>query len=165
MISKTSPALMIDKHDVEQLLLKWAEVPQWIKAHISTRRPPHRYEGELTIEDENLVFRGRDIKEGKDFEEVIPLDSIIEVFFDFNEHLKVSTDPSFGIGGPVPLAVCYESQAGQQTAYLNTCLNQYPIHMLNSNEEWYETLKDIIDHNTQRELRRERYVGRVLVAT
>jgi len=56
MISRSSPALMIKKDDIEQLLLAWSNVPQWVKAHISTRYPPHRYEGDLTIEGECLVF-------------------------------------------------------------------------------------------------------------
>jgi len=155
MISKSSPALMIKQDDVEQLLVEWANVPEWIRSHISTRRPPHRYEGDLAIENDYLVFRGRDIKEGKDFEEVIPLDSVIDVFFDFDEHLKLSTDPSFGIGGPVPLAVRYQSHSGEQTAYFNTCVSYYPFHIVNVNEEWYETLKYIIDHTERGELRKE----------
>ena len=43
-----------------------------------------------------MVFRGRDIKEGEDFEEVIPFDSIMDVFFDFDKHLKGNTDPDGG---------------------------------------------------------------------
>ena len=105
MISKISPAMMIKKGDIEQLLLEWSSVPRWVKAHISTKSPPHRYEGDLAIEDKCLVVRGRDIKEGKDFKEVIPLDSIIDVVFNCDKHLKGSVDPSFGIGGPVPLVV------------------------------------------------------------
>ncbi len=69
MISKSSPALMIKKDDIGQILLEWSNVPQWVKAHISTGYPLHRYEGDLVIEGGYLVFRGRDIKEGKDYEE------------------------------------------------------------------------------------------------
>ncbi len=69
----------------------------------------------LVIAGEYLYFWGRDIKEDKDFEEVIPLDSIIEVFFDFDKHLKSNMDSSFGIGGPVPLVVHYQANSGEQT--------------------------------------------------
>ncbi len=64
MLSKISPALMIKKDDMEQLLPEWSDTPQWVRAHVSTKYPPHRYEGDLSIVGECLVFRGRDIKEG-----------------------------------------------------------------------------------------------------
>ncbi len=162
MISKISPALMIKKDDIEQLLLEWSSVPQWVRAHVSTRYPTHRYEGDLAIEVECLVFRGRDVKEGKDLQEIIPLDSIIEVFLDCDEHLKGSIDPSFGIGGPVPFIIRYQSEGGEQVAYFNTYLNHYPIHIINGNRKWYETLKDITSHTSPRESRKER--EKVLVA-
>ncbi len=88
MITKISPALMIKKEDIGELLLEWSSVPQWVKAHTSTKLPLHRYEGELAIEGQRLAFRGRDIKEGKDFEELIPLDKITKVSLEFDEHLK-----------------------------------------------------------------------------
>ena len=161
MMNEISPALMIKKDDIEHLLLEWSNVPQWVRAHVSTRYPPHRYEGDLSIEGECLVFRGRDVKEGKDFQEIIPLDSIIEVFLDCDEHLKGSIDPSFGIGGPVPFVVRYQSKGGEQTAYFNTYLDHYPIHVLSGNRRWYETLEDIISHTARRELKVEK--DRVLV--
>ena len=148
----SSPALMIKKDDIEQILLEWSNVPQWVKAHISTRCPLHRYEGDLTIEGDYLVFRGRDIKEGKDYEEAIRLDSIIDVLFDFDNHLQGNIDLSFGIGGPVPCAVRYHSDGREQTAYFNTYFNHYPIHILNANRKWYEMLKGITSHNSQRRL-------------
>jgi len=107
------------------------------------------------------VLRGRDIKEGKNFEEVIPLDSIIDVFLDCDEHLKGSIDPSFGIGGPVPFVVRYQSEGREQTAYFNTYRSHYPIHIVNGNRKWYETLEDITSHATRRELKVEK--DRVLV--
>ncbi len=162
MIDKISPALMIKKDDIEELLSEWSNVSPWVKAHISTRYPPHRYEGDLAIEGEYLVFRGRDIKEGQDFEELIPLDSIVDVFFDFDKHLEGNTDPSFGIGGPVPFVVRYQSQTGEQTTYFNIYHSHYPIHVVNGNRDWYETLKDITSHTSRRESRKER--ARVLVA-
>jgi hypothetical protein len=156
MIGKTSPALMIKNDDIEQLLLEWSRIPQWVKAHISIKYPPHRYEGDLAIESECLVFRGRDIKDGKDFSEEIPLDSIIDVVFDCDNHLQVSADLSFGIGGPVPLVVRYQSKGEEQTAYFNTYLSHYPIHILNGNRKWYETLKDITSHTSRRKLKVEK---------
>ncbi len=133
----------------------------WVRAHISTRYPPHRYEGDLAIEGEYLVFRGRDIKESRNFEEVIPLDSIIDVFLDCDEHLKGSIDPSFGIGGPVPFVVRYQSEGREQIAYFNTYLSHYPIHIANGNRRWYETLEGITGHTSRQGLKVKR--DRVLV--
>ena len=154
MISRISPAMMIKQEDIDQLLLEWSSVPQWVKAHISIKCPPHRYEGDLAIEGEHLVFRGRDIKEGKDFEEVIPLDSIIGVFFDFDKHLKGSIDPSFGIGGPVPFVVRYQTKGREQTAYFNTTLTNYPGQVASRNREWYETLENIVNNTAQWQLKK-----------
>ncbi|MFC1978336.1 hypothetical protein ACFLWS_08805 [Chloroflexota bacterium] len=162
MVDKVSPALMIKKDDVEQLLSEWSNVSPWVKAHILTRCPLYRYKGDLAIEDECLVFRGRDIMERKDFEEVIPLDSIIEVLLDCDEHLKSGVGTLFGIGGSVPLAVCYQGKGTEQTAYFNTYRNHYPVHIINGNREWYETLKDITSHTSRRELKGEK--DRALVA-
>jgi len=148
MTSKTS-AVMIKKDDMEQLLREWSNVSQWLKAHISTKSPPHRYEGDLAIEGQCLVFRGRDIKEVRDFEEVIPLDRIIEVLLAFDERLKGSIDFSFGIGGPAPLIVRYQSESREQVAYFNTSLSNYPVHIANRNREWYETLDDIVNDTLQ----------------
>ena len=71
-------------------------------------------------------------------------------------------DPSFGIGGPVPFVVRYQSKGGQQTAYFNTYLSHYPIHIVNGNRKWYDTLKDITSHTPRRELKVEK--DRVLAA-
>lgn len=157
MISKISPALMIKEDDIEQLLSEWFNVPQWVKAHISTRYPPHRYEGDLATEGDYLVFQGRDIKKGKDYEELIPLDSIVDVFFDFDKHLKGSIDPSFGIGGPVPFVVRYQSKDREQTAYFNTYLSHCPIQIINGNRKWYEMLDEIVTRYRQLKLEEMRH--------
>lgn len=162
MISKISPALMIKKDDIEQLLLEWSNVSQWVKTHVSLRYPIHRYEGDLAIEDQCLVFRGHDVKEGKDFEELIPLNEITGVSLGFDEHLKDSINPSFGIGGPLPFIVRYQSEGREQTAYFNTYLSHYPIHIRNGNRVWYETLEAVTNHTSQREPKIEK--DRVLVA-
>ena len=107
-ISKTSPALMITEEDIRQLLIDWRSVPAWIKAQVSARQPAYRYQGELMIQGEILVFAGRDIKEGKEFILEIPLASITDVGLRFSEQLKASIHPTFGIGGSIPFAVQYQ---------------------------------------------------------
>ena len=153
MISKTS-AMMIKKDDIEQLLQEWSSVPQWVKAHVSTKSPPHRYEGELSIEGQCLVFQGRDVKEDRGFEEVIPFDSVTEVFLAFDERLHGSIDLSFGIGGPAPFIVRYEGKNGEQTAYFNTTLTNYPGQVASRNREWYETLENIVNNPSHWQLKK-----------
>ncbi len=144
MVTRRSNVVMITEEDVEQLLYQWAIVPEWIKAHVSARCPAHRYEGELMIGDEKLVFSGRDIKAGEDFKLEIPFDGITDVYLGFSQDLKTSTDPAFGIGGPVPFAVCYQDNGRSQTIYFNTSFNNYLAHGETTNRKWYETLDEIV---------------------
>jgi len=143
MITKRSNVMMILEEDVKQLVYEWAIVPEWIKAHVSARCPAHRYEGELMI-DEELVFSGRDIKAGKDFKLEIPFDDITDVSLGFSENLKSSTDPAFGIGGPMPFVVRYQDNGKSQTVYFNTSFNNYLAHGDRTNRKWYETLDEIV---------------------
>ena len=50
MVNNKSNVLMITEEDIEQLLIEWANVPVWIKAHVSAKYPAHRYEGGLMKE-------------------------------------------------------------------------------------------------------------------
>jgi len=151
MIARKSPALMIKETDIDQLLLEWCHVTHWVRAHISQRRPAHRYEGDLLLEDQRLVFRGRDLKDGKNYEEIVALDRIISVYPGFSKLLEGSSQPSFGIGGQVPLVVRYHSDAGEQTAYLHVCHDHYPLHLASGNLDWYEALRDAIHTAPQRQ--------------
>ena len=143
-ISKTSPALMITEEDITQLLSDWRSVPVWIKDHVSTRQPVHRYEGELLIEGETLVFIGHDIKENKDFYLEIPLSSVNDIGLRFSEQLKASIDRAFGIGGPVPFVVQYQHDGRSETLYFNTSFKSCFAHTEGNNRHWYETLYEIL---------------------
>ena len=147
---KRSGVLMITEADIEELLFEWYHVPAWIKAHVSSRCPPHRYAGELSLEDENLAFRGRDIKESKSCRLEIPLASITRVAFGFSEQLKANIDPSFGTGGPAPFAVWYRDGSQEHTLYFNTSFSKFLIDRASRNREWYETLCDVVTYRRQK---------------
>ena len=150
MANKVSPALMIKAEDIEALLSEWLSVPEWVKAHVSTRFPPHRYRGELALEERGLVFQGTDLREGKAYQEMIPFSKIREVSLEFDETLKQSLERSFGIIGPVPLTVVYERNDREQTAYFNTNFNRYPTPSNYPNQEWYYLLKvKLVTHHNQ----------------
>lgn len=144
MVNNRTSAVMITEEDIEQLLAEWNNVPAWIKMHVSTRCPAHRYEGQLLVDDENLVFRGRDMKEGKYFELEIPLDTITDVNVGFSKEVQASIDPAFGTGGPVPFVVRYQDNDIRQTIYFNTCADNYPPHISVNNLKWYEMLDEMI---------------------
>jgi len=137
--NKTSPSLMIKASDIGELAAAWQNVPAWVKAHTLPGLPPHRYRGELAIEESGLIFRGTDVKEGKDYEEFIPFGNIKEVFLETVERLKRSFD-AFP-GGALPLAITYERNHRPETVYLHTDFNRYPTPRNYPNQEWYDLLK------------------------
>lgn len=144
MITKRSNVLMITEEDIKQLVYEWAIIPEWIKSHLSASCPAHRYEGELVLYNETLAFSGRDIKAGRDFVLEVPFNDIIDVSLSFNENLKSSTDPAFGIGGPAPFVVRYQDNGNNRTVYFNTSFNNYLAHGDRTNHKWYETLDETV---------------------
>ena len=145
MIIKRSNVLMISEDDIRQLIYEWAIVPDWIKVHVSAKHPAHRYEGELSLYDHNLIFYGQDIKLGKDYELEISLGYIVDVSLNFSELLKSSADPAFGIGGPIPFVVRYEDNQGTRAIYFNTNFNNYITKGDKTNQKWCEEVKKAID--------------------
>lgn len=153
MISKTL-AVMIKIDSVAHLGGESFSSSQWGAPGILTQCPPNRYEGELVIDGQSLVFRGRDVRAGKFCEEVIPLGRIIEISLAFDERLKDSMNPSSGIGGSVPFAVRYQGDGREQIACFNTYLNHlayfnpylshHSLRITNRNRDWYETLMNRI---------------------
>jgi len=155
-----SPAMMIAEEDTEELVREWDNVPEWIKAHVKAKYPAHRYEGEIASDGDCLVFCGRDIKEGKDYELKIPFDSIKEVYLGFSNYLKLGIDLAFGMGGPAPLAVHYRDGDWERTAYFNTGFDHYIPHVTMNNRLWCERLNNIIER-WRKPARRDR---RILMA-
>ena len=147
MINSRSNALMITEEDIEQLFSQWDNVPAWVKAHVSAKCPAHRYEGELLLDSESLVFSGRDIKEGNCFELKIPFGVINNVTIGFSEDLKASLDLAFGIGGPVPFAVSHQDNGRSGTVCFNTTSDNYLPHQHINNIRWYEMLSAIVAGN------------------
>jgi len=141
-------AVMIDNKDVEQLLAEWDKVPTWIKIHVSVKQPAHRCEGQLSLQDETLVFRGRDMKEGRDSLLEIPLEVITEVNMGFDEEVEARIAFDFGGGEFEPLAVDYQDNGVKHTVYFNTCPDNYQPHINFQNRKWYQMLERMISRNT-----------------
>ena len=150
MVRQKTNATMIMEEDIESLLAEWEKVPGWVKVHVSAKRPAHRYEGQLVMDDESLFFVGRDMKEGKPFELEIPLEAIGDVGLGFDDRMQASIDPVFGNGGPVPFVVGFSGDGHTRRAFFSTCADNYPAHMNVNNVKWYEMLDGIL-------AKRERY--------
>ncbi len=161
MVSNRINAVMIDKEDIEQLLAEWENIPTWIKIHVSVKQPAHRCEGQLLLQDKNLVFCGRDMKEGRDFQLEIPLDAITDINMGFDEEVVARIAFEFGTGGFEPFAVRYQDNGENHTIYFNTCPDNYQPHMNFNNRKWCRMLEEIITGNRTPEPVRTRH--RVLV--
>ena len=147
MVSNKTNAVMINKEDIEQLLVEWNKVPTWIKIHVSVRQPAHRCEGQLFLQDETLVFRGRDMKEGRDYLLEIPLEAITEVKmgFDGEEGVRIAFD--FGTAGFEPFGVRYQVHGENHTVYFNIYPDNYPPHINFNNRKWCQMLEKMITGN------------------
>jgi len=66
MVNNVANVLMTTEKDIEQLITEWVNVLGWIKTHFPIKCLTHRYEGELMINGESLVFNGRDVRDEKD---------------------------------------------------------------------------------------------------
>jgi hypothetical protein len=150
MVENRTNVVMITEEDIGQLPNEWDNVPSWLKTHLTAKCRAHRYEGELRLENENLVFGGRDIGEGKRFELEIPFDRITDVCVGFSEDLMTNADPVFNIGGSAPFAVRYRDNGKDKTVYFNTCSDNYPPHMYVNNIRWYEELMEIVARHMNR---------------
>jgi len=144
MVREKTNATIIMEEDIEALLAEWDRVPTWIKIHLSSKHPAHRYEGQLVLEDECLFFEGRDMKEGKRFEMELPLDSITGVELGFSERMQMNIDPVFGTGGPAPFSVEFMANGQTRRAVISTCADNYPAHISMNNVRWYEMLDEIL---------------------
>ena len=143
MVTNKTNAVMISEEDIEQLLAEWDNVPSWIKIHVSVKQPAHRCEGQLLLQDETLVFHGRDMKEGRDFQLEIPLDAITDVNMGFDEEVEARIAFDFGTGGFEPFTVRYQDNGENQTIYFNTYPDNYQPHMNFNNRKWYQMLEEM----------------------
>ena len=132
------------EEDIEELLEEWERVPAWIRIHLSSRRPAHRYEGRLVLDGECLFFEGRDMKEGKHFEMELTLASVTGVRLGFSERMQANIDPVFGSGGPIPFSVEFRENGQTRRAFISTCADNYPAHINMNNVKWYEMLDEIL---------------------
>jgi hypothetical protein len=159
MVGNRANVGMIGEEDIKVLVDEWELVPTWIKAHVGARRPAHRYEGELLLEEGAISFTGRDIKEGRRLELTIPIGAVTDVRIGYSEYLMATTDVAFGTGGPVPLAVSYRSEEDEQTLYFTARADNCRAHVAVENAALYEALDSMIAGPGAGRATRDKYVA------
>ena len=148
-------AVMISEEDIAAMLDAWEDVPHWLKMHLEPKRPAHRYEGQLEIDEERLVFHGRDMKESRPFDIEVPLAAITGVGLGFEDPIPSGVDPVFGNGVPVPFAVHYDDGAANRTAYFNILVDNFAPHITADNTRWYEMLGEEMERWAALDRKRE----------
>jgi hypothetical protein len=147
MDSYKTNAIMVNAEDIEQYLSEWGKVPTWIKIHVSIKYPLHRYEGQLILQDDILVFRGQDMKEGRNYHLEIPMEVIKEVQMGFSEDKDSRIAFDFGTAGFEPFGVLYQLNGENYTVYFYTCPDNYQPHMNFNTRKWYQMLEEMINGN------------------
>ncbi len=95
-------ALLISEEDID------AEMLKRLRAKIVTQMlPPHRYDGILVLNDDGIVFDGKDILDGSRFRLVIPLSSIVDIHLGYDERFigKDSKGKSYKL---LPIRISYK---------------------------------------------------------
>jgi len=155
MNGKRRNAVMIGADDIAAMHEAWEDVPAWLKMHLVAKRPAHRYEGQLEVDDERLVFHGRDMKESRPFEIEVSLAAITGVGLGFDDPTSDGVDPVFGNGVPVPFAVHYHDGVCSQTAYFNVLADNFAPHITADNARWYEILGEALERRISSDRERE----------
>lgn len=93
--------MLISEEDID------AEMLKRLRAKIVTQMlPPHRYDGILVLNDDEIIFDGKDILDGNRFRLVIPLSSIIDIHLGYDERFigKDSKGKSYKL---IPIRISY----------------------------------------------------------
>ncbi len=91
---------------------------EWIVAHTSFLKPLYRYQGTLRVDEEALVFDGKNKNGYIDFNMTILVKDITDVFFGYDDVFRRREDRSLGLGNFKPLRIRFENKRGEQTFYV-----------------------------------------------
>lgn len=130
-------ALLAHEEDIKERGLL-----DWLRAHTSWMKPLHRYEGELTLEEDRLIFEGEDTKEDRHYKKEIRKEDVTEVYHGFDDSFRRREDRSIGIRFK-PLRVNYKENDKERTMYFVTDFSR--LTRGSNNKEWYEALREWIE--------------------
>lgn len=120
----------------------------WMKAHTSGFKPLHRHEGVLELSEENVVFRGRDIRKGEDFNLEIPVRDIRDVYLGWDEvftGFPMSRAGDRAYPWNKPLRLRYKSDHDERTLYLFARFHRRWGIRASDNKEVFEKLRESLD--------------------
>lgn len=98
--------------------IKNRSVVEWLTAHTSFLKPLHRYQGILKVDEEAIVFDGKNKKGYIDFNITILIDNITDIYLGYDEVFRRREDRSLGLRGFEPLRIRFETKRGEKTIYL-----------------------------------------------
>lgn len=130
---KKGKVLMAYKEDI-----KHRSFLDWMKAHTSFAKPLHRYEGNLTLSDEKIMFDGKDTKTKNHTAIEINKTEVTNLYLGFDDVFRRGEDRSLGIGFQ-PLRIIFSKDEKERTLYLIIDFNR--LLRTTKNQEWYEELK------------------------
>lgn len=118
----------------------------WVAGWRSSREWKHRYEGELRLEEEKLVFEGVDKKEGERYRKEISREDVTDIYHGFDRVFRRRDAPSlgtlFGIGFK-PLRVSFREGDEERSLYLIIGFNRSTAS--SNNKEWKEQLEKWVE--------------------
>jgi len=119
----------------------------WIKAHTSGFKPLHRYEGIFELTKHQIIFDGKDTKEGKDFHLEIPIKNIVDVYLGWDDvftgfPLSKAGDRAYPWNKPLRLR--FSSDRGERTIYLFVRFHHRYGLRASDNKEIYQKLKTFL---------------------
>mgnify|MGYP006987896206 CR=1 FL=1 len=132
MIAKKEKALMSFDIDIKNRTF-W----EWAKAHTSLAKPLHRYEGEIILEEDRIVFHGINKQSRKDFKNVIMKERVTDITMGFDRNFKRREDRSLGLAFK-PLRISFSENGKKKIMYLIISFN--PLLRSSNNQDWYDTL-------------------------
>jgi hypothetical protein len=119
----------------------------WMKAHTSGFEPLHRYEGVLGLNEERIIFDGRDVKEAKDFDVEIPLKDVTDVYFGWDDvftGFPLTKAGERAYPWNKPLRLRYRDGQEERTLYVFAHFHHARAIRASDNEEAYEKLKAFV---------------------
>jgi hypothetical protein len=139
---KWENSLMAYEEDIKNRTLL-----DWLKAHTSGFKPLHRYEGVFELNEEKIVFDGKDIKEDKKFRLGIPIKSITDLYLGWDDiftGFPMSRAGDRAYPWNKPLRVKYKSDLEERTIYLFVRFHRKWGIRASDNKEVYKKLKEIL---------------------
>jgi len=133
-------ALMAFEIDIKQRTLG-----DWVRAHTSLAKPLHRYDGEIVLKDDRIIFEGRDGRTGEDFRKEMNKRDVTGVELGFDHVFRRREDRSLGLAFK-PLRVHFLENGSRRTMYL--IISFGALRRTSRNPEWFEFLKGWIGPKT-----------------